>query len=387
MTSHNLTDKHLSDALENNEFLFFYQPMLSLITGKVDSAEALIRWKNSEGKVIPPGDFIPYAEQSGFITEITKAMIPRFLEDQKKILQADNAIVTSINVSAKDIAQREFAPTLLSLISNSGIDPGLIKIELTESSALSLSAECLLDITDLKSNNIQLAVDDFGTGYATFEKLKNLPFDTLKIDHTITAGAMATEDGLTLLDHSVNLAHQLKLNCVAEGVESEATMRYLMGNGCEHIQGYYISRPLDRSSFIKFINDNHVWNVSQDGAIYKTIIDYIDWIRKVTSTLYIENANLRITPDEHAITPTGKLLIKIIRDINTEYYDALYIKYKKSFEIAQMLISAKSSHDHLMVNKLLPEYFEICGDVCKLLYQAYHDELHSCFLKKSGFRR
>ncbi len=167
MTDHKLTEKDLSDALKNDEFLFFYQPILSLRSGKIDGAEALIRWQKNEGNLIPPGDFIPYAEQTGFITEITKAMIPRFLEDQKKILQADDTIVSSINISAKDIMQEKFVSTFLGLLSDSGIDPTKIKFELTETSALSLSAIGLMEMAEMKANNIALAVDDFGTGNAT----------------------------------------------------------------------------------------------------------------------------------------------------------------------------------------------------------------------------
>ncbi len=192
VTDYKLTPIDISNAIKNDEFLFFYQPILSLSTGNIDSAEALIRWKKTNGELVQARHFIPYAEQTGLITEITKAMIPRFLEDLKKINQQNNAIVTSLNISSKDMAQEEFVPTLLKLINDSGVAPSKMKIELTESSALTLSIERLLDIAELKAHGIELAIDDFGTGHATFEKLKNLPFNTLKIDQTMTSQAMST---------------------------------------------------------------------------------------------------------------------------------------------------------------------------------------------------
>lgn len=387
MTDHKLTEKDLSDALENDEFLFFYQPILSLRSGKIDGAEALIRWQKNEGNLIPPGDFIPYAEQTGFIKEITKAMIPRFLEDQKKILQADDTIVSSINISAKDIMQEKFVSTFLGLLSDSGIDPAKIKFELTESSALSLNSSCLLKMAQLKAHNIELAIDDFGTGYATFERLKKLQFNNLKIDYTITHGAMATPDGLALLDHSINLAHQLMMDSIAEGVESEATLKYLMGIGCEQAQGYYISKPLDLSSFIEFISSKPVWDTTHDGYIYKAIIDYANWIRKVTSSLNMENINVRITPFEAEQTSAGYFLSEIADSIDIGLYNDLYTEYKKSFEVAKIMLNAKSSGDMELVDRLLPDYFKMCRTVNGLLQDVYSQELQHGLLEKKGFRK
>ncbi len=380
MSNKKITINDLSEAIENEEFLFFYQPMLSLKTGKIDSVEALIRWKKN-GKLVQPGDFIPFAEETGFITEITKAMIPRFLSDLKKILDADSEIISSLNVSAKDLTQENFIPRLLNLIKESGIDHSHIEIELTESSALTLSAENLMGIADLKASGIGLAIDDFGTGHATFEKLKNLPFKTLKIDQTITSGAMSTPDGLTLLDHSINLAHQLKMDSIAEGVETDSTMKYLMGIGCDHIQGYFISRPLELSVLIDFINQKRIWSVMKHGQIYKTIIDFTDWVRKVYSSLYMENVNLRIVDFEANHSPTGQFLSEVTDSVDIELYNELITFFKKSYEIAKIMLNAKSSGDRGIISELLPVYFETCNKVSDLLQTAYSKECQRSLLK------
>jgi EAL domain-containing protein (putative c-di-GMP-specific phosphodiesterase class I) len=387
VTTYKLTQKDISKAIENDEFLFFYQPILSLRTGKINSAEALIRWKKDNGELIQACDFIPYVEQTGLITQITKAMIPRFLEDLKKINQEDNKIVTSLNISSKDMAQEEFVPTLLKLINDSGIDPTKIKIELTESSALTLSIERLLDIAELKAHGIELAIDDFGTGHATFEKLKNLPFNTLKIDRTMTSQAMSTPDGLTLLDHSINLAHQLQMTSVAEGVETDSLMKYLMGIGCEHIQGYFISKPLELSSFIEFINKKNDWDIMQHGQIYKAIIDFIDWQRKIFSSLYLESENMRIVEFEAEDSPAGKFLFEVVQSADIQLYNKLNTSYKKSYEVAKILLNAKSSGDQDLIKKLLPNFFETCGKVSGLLQHAYSKECQHGLLKNSSFRK
>jgi EAL domain-containing protein (putative c-di-GMP-specific phosphodiesterase class I) len=387
MVNYKLTPKDISNAIKNDEFLFYYQPILSLKSGKIDSAEALIRWKKGNGELVQACHFIPYAEQTGLITEITKSVIPRFLEDLAKINQQDNTIVASLNISSKDIAQEEFVPTLLKLINDSGIDHSKIKIELTETSALTLSIDRILDIAELKAHGITLAIDDFGTGHATFEKLKNLPFDTLKIDQTMTSQAMSTPDGLTLLDHSVNLAHQLQMTSVAEGVETESLMKYLMGIGCEHIQGYYISKPLELSSFIEFIDKKHEWKIMQHGQIYKAIVDFTDWERKIYTSLHVGSENIRIVEFEAKNSPVGKFLSEVANTVDIQLYDKLYISYKKSHEVAKFLLNAKSSGDQNLVKKLLPDFFETCGKVSALLQDAYSKECQQVLLKNTSFRK
>ncbi|MFT7414084.1 MAG: EAL domain-containing protein (putative c-di-GMP-specific phosphodiesterase class I) [Methylophagaceae bacterium] len=387
MTHYKVTQEDLSNAIKNDEFLFYYQPILSLETGKIDSAEALIRWKKDNGELVQPNNFIPYAEQTGFITEITKAMIPRFLEDLKKIHQEDNTIVLSINISSKDIVQKTFVPMFLELVKDSSIDSSKIKIELTESSALTLSIECLMGIAELKANGIELAIDDFGTGHATFEKLKNLPFNTLKIDQTMTSQALSTPDGLTLLDHSINLAHQLNMNSIAEGVETESLMKYLMGIGCDHIQGYYISKPLELSSFIGFINKKPVWDIMKHGQIYKAIIDFVDWERKIYSSLYMENENVRIVAFEAEESPTGAFLFEVSDSVDIESYNELNTSYKKCYEVAKILLNAKGSGDKNLIKKLLPDYFETCTKVSALLQKAYSNECQYGLLKNASFRK
>jgi|GEM_PF-1921314 len=381
-----LTVKHLSDALENNEFIFHYQPVLSLRTGKIDGAEALIRWKKDNGELIPPGDFIPYAEETGFITEITKAMIPRFFEDQKKIFQADNTIVSSFNISAKDLSDDGFIPTFFKLIEASGIERSKIKIELTESSALSLSTTGLQQIAELKANNIGLAIDDFGTGYALFDQLRNLPFTTLKIDISVTSNAMATPDGLSILDYCIKLAHQLNMDSIAEGVENPDIIGYLMGIGCAHVQGYYISKPLALSSFIEFINKKHVWSVFFHGKIYEAMVDYIEWVRKVHSSLYMSNANVRIVSFEAINEPAGKFLLEITNSVDIEMYDELYTLYKESFEFAKIMLNAKSVGDQILIDKHLPEFFELSSAVNVLFQKAYSMECQLGLVRQFSFR-
>ena len=314
-------------------------------------------------------------------------MIPRFLEDLKKIHQEDNTIVASLNISSKDMLQEDFVPAFLKFVTDSGVDHSKIKIELTESSALELSIERLMDIAELKSNGIELAIDDFGTGHATFEKLKNLPFNTLKIDQTMTSQAMSTPDGLTLLDHSINLAHQLNMNSVAEGVETDSLMKYLMGIGCDHIQGYYISKPLELSLFIEFINKKRVWDIMKHGQIYKAIIDFSDWNRKIYSSLYMESENVRIVAFEAEDSPVGKFLFEVSESVEIELYNELDTSYKKSYEVAKILLNAKSSGDKNLTKKLLPDYFETCGKVSALLQKAYSKECLHGLLKNTFVRK
>jgi EAL domain-containing protein (putative c-di-GMP-specific phosphodiesterase class I) len=386
MAVENLTVEQLSDALKNNEFLFHYQPILSLRTGKIDGVEALIRWKKNNGDLIAPSEFIPFAEETGFITEITKAMIPRFLDDQKSILLANETIVSSFNISAKDLSDDTFIPTLFSLIDDSGIDRSKIKIELTESSGLSLSDTGLLQIAELKANNIGLAIDDFGTAHATFDQLRNLPFTCLKIDYSITKDAMATPDGLTLLDHSIKLAHQLKMDSIAEGVDNQDLVGYLMGVGCEHVQGYYISKPLALPTLIEFLNKKLVWRTFIHGHVYKAMVDYIEWVRKVHCSLYMSNANINIVPFEPEDAATGIFLLEVTDSVDIEAYNQLNTVYKNCYEIAKIMLSAKCAGDQALIDKLLPDFFEMSSTVSSLLQEVYSKECQQGLLKQFSFR-
>lgn len=312
-------------------------------------------------------------------------MIPRFLEDQKKILQVDNTIVSSLNISGKDLSHENFLPTLFNLIDDSGVEHSKIKIELTETAFLSLSDTGLLQIAELKANNIGLAIDDFGTAHATFEQLRNLPFSTLKIDYSITKDALATPDGLTLLDNSIKLAHQLKMDSIAEGVENPDIIGYLMGIGCEHVQGYYISKPLGLADFIGFINRKPIWRTFIHGHIYKAMIDYIEWVRKINSSLYMSNANIRIVPFDAIKAPTGKFLLEVTGSVDIKIYDELNILYSKCYEVAKIMLSAKSAGDQVLIDKLLPDFFELSRAVNVLLQDVYSKECQHGLLNNSPF--
>jgi hypothetical protein len=203
----------------------------------------------------------------------------------------------------------------------------------------------------------------------------------------MTSQAMSTPDGLTLLDHSINLAHQLNMNSIAEGVETDSLMKYLMGIGCDHIQGYYISKPLELSSFIGFINNKRVWVIMKHGQIYKAIIDFFDWERKIYSSLYMENENVRIVAFEAEESPAGEFLFEVSDSVDIESYNELNRSYKKSYEVAKILLNAKGSGDKNLIKKLLPDYFETCAKVSALLQKAYSNECQYGLLKNASLRK
>jgi hypothetical protein len=164
-------------------------------------------------------------------------------------------------------------------------------------------------------------------------------------------------------------------------------MKYLMGIGCEHIQGYFISKPLELSSFIEFINKKHDWDIMQHGLIYKAIIDFTDWQRKIFSSLYLESENMRIVEFEAEDSPAGKFLCEVVNTANIQLFNKLNTSYKKSYEVAKILLNAKSSGDQSLIKKLLPDFFETCGEVSTLLQQAYSKECQHGLLKNSSFRK
>ncbi|MDH3343043.1 MAG: EAL domain-containing protein, partial [Gammaproteobacteria bacterium] len=235
----------LRRAIEDNQFFMNYQPQYDSITGEISGMEALIRWQDPDDGLVSPEIFIPIAEESGLISEITK-WVMRNVCTQGMEWYSSGRLTVPIAVNISGIQFKRF--DLLALITNcletTGFPAGLLEVELTETSLLSETDHAIKIFTKLKSIGVSIALDDFGTGYSSLSYLNNLPIDTLKIDRSFVSEIKSSGDSSAIVDAIVAMGHALNLTIVAEGIETEIQRDYLKSKNCDSLQGYLLSRPL-----------------------------------------------------------------------------------------------------------------------------------------------
>jgi PAS domain S-box-containing protein/diguanylate cyclase (GGDEF)-like protein len=231
-------------ALERNEFVLYYQPKVDLISGEIKGVEALLRWRR-DGNLICPGEFIPMLEESGLIVAVGEWTLRQACAQLHAWRTAGlPAITMAVNLSARQLYQKGLPEIIQSILKSAGIEPGLLELELTESSLISGAAEAEQLLRKISAMGVHLSLDDFGTGYSSLSYLKSFPIDTVKIDRSFITDITSDPDDASITRAVITLAHNLNLKVVAEGVETEAQTEYLAANHCDEIQGYYFSRPL-----------------------------------------------------------------------------------------------------------------------------------------------
>ncbi len=236
----------LRHALEREEFLLHYQPRLDLKTGAIVGMEALLRWRHPEKGLVSPAEFIPVAEETGLIVPIG-AWVLRTACAQAKAWQDQGlpALVMAVNLSPRQFRQGQIARQVAEVLGETGLPAGCLELEITESLLVDGADTSVLSALEaLKALGVTLAIDDFGTGYSSLSYLKRFPIDTLKIDQSFVRGITSDPDDASLVQAIIAIARSLRLNVIAEGVETEAQLDYLRRHDCDHMQGYYFSRPL-----------------------------------------------------------------------------------------------------------------------------------------------
>lgn len=238
-------ENDLRRAIEKDELLLHYQPLMDLATGKVTGLEVLVRWQHPTKGLIPPGDFIPIAEDIGLISAIGEWAL-HTAAVQARIWQVAgfSGIRLCVNLSPRQLAHSDFADKVHAIIRETGYEAHLLEFEITESSAMSNPEETIAKLQALHEMGIRLSLDDFGTGYSSLAYLKRFPLDRLKIDASFIAGIPDDSNDMAIVQTIIVLARQLGLTVVAEGVETTAQKTFLRENGCNEMQGYLLSRPL-----------------------------------------------------------------------------------------------------------------------------------------------
>jgi EAL domain-containing protein (putative c-di-GMP-specific phosphodiesterase class I) len=238
-------------AMEKGRLSLAYQAKMSLETGRIADAEALIRWHDEDGKTVSPDEFIPLAEATGVIREVTMFALRTATSDLARWAQQGAAMRVAVNVSALDLATEDFAEEVARILRESNVPPSQLALEVTESALIRSPAEAIATLAKLRESGVRLAVDDYGTGQSTLSYLKHLPVHELKIDKSFMTTLATSDNDAILVRSTINLAHDLGLQVVAEGIEDSATLDRLRELQCDYAQGYFISKPVGATEFFE----------------------------------------------------------------------------------------------------------------------------------------
>jgi len=248
----------LHRAIEQDELVLHYQPLVDLDTLRVFGVEALLRWQHPERGLLYPSDFIPVAELSGQIISIGSWVLETACYDLRRLQKSiDDDFLVSINLSARQFQQPDLAKLVSDAIRESGISSRDLQIEITESNAMKNAEVTIETLEELKRVGVSLSVDDFGTGYSSLEYLKRFPIDTLKLDQTFVRDLEVDGGDSAIATAVIAMAHSLGLKVVAEGVERRGQLDFLRANGCDRIQGYLLSAALPIDELESFLTSNN----------------------------------------------------------------------------------------------------------------------------------
>jgi EAL domain-containing protein (putative c-di-GMP-specific phosphodiesterase class I) len=238
----------LRNGIENDEFVVFYQPIVSLETGRIDEFEALVRWRHPTRGILPPGEFIDVAEDTGMIVQIGRFILEescRQMVAWQRQFGADAPRVICVNISSRQFVHNDLASEVEAILSRTGLPPSSLKLEITESAFMGDVPAAQVILARLQAIGVGWSLDDFGTGYSSLNHLHQLQVETVKIDRSFVSRMGFDTSGSAMVRAIVALAHSLSMDVVAEGVETAEQCAHLRALGCEFTQGFFFSKPVD----------------------------------------------------------------------------------------------------------------------------------------------
>ena len=247
-------ENDLRRALERAEFVLHYQPQASAETGQLTGMEALVRWQHPERGLVSPAEFIPVAEETGLIVPLGRWVLREACAQSRLWHDAGLASLrVAVNLSARQFEQPDLTEMIARVLAETGLQPGCLELELTESSVMRNADASARLLGELKQSGIHISIDDFGTGYSSLSYLNRFPIDKLKVDQSFVRGMLSNQSDAAIVRAVITLAHSLKLKVVAEGVETKEQLAFLHLLKCDEMQGYLFSRPLPAEAFERLL--------------------------------------------------------------------------------------------------------------------------------------
>lgn len=288
--------------MHNNELLLYYQPKVCLSRGIIIGAEALVRWSDGDQGVVSPDAFLPLAESSGLLHDLTLKLLDQVV-DASRTLRVEKspagaqACSLSINVAPNDLASQIISSRIRELLADNTIYPNDLQIEITESALMGNVDRVYDDLCRLKDMGIKILMDDFGTGYSSIDRLSQLPFDALKLDQGVVRRMGTSRQNLDVVRAAISMARELGMTSVAEGIESEAAYNFLIAHGCEEGQGYFIARPMSLADFQSFVSTDHHFEGSQIGRVHQACLNLTRFRKMLIDAAYCDRVGEGLTMD------------------------------------------------------------------------------------------
>ncbi|HLF87194.1 MAG TPA: EAL domain-containing protein, partial [Nitrospiria bacterium] len=245
----------LRNAIESGQLFLVYQPKVDLKTNRIIGAEALVRWQHPRLGVVPPDQFISAAEKTGMIRQLTLWVLGEVLKQSRSWHQEGIEMNISVNLSVSNLHAPRLTEQIIGLLSTWGVAPERLRLEITESLIMFDPARALEVLSSLRQEGIRFSIDDFGTGYSSLGYLKRLPVDEIKIDKSFVINMVEDENSAKIVRSVIDLAHNLGLQVVAEGVENKEVMDRLASLDCDSAQGYFIGRPNPVEGLTRVLRD------------------------------------------------------------------------------------------------------------------------------------
>jgi diguanylate cyclase (GGDEF)-like protein len=248
----------LRQGIETGELFLLYQPKVNGADGEIKAAEALVRWKHYKHGVIPPDDFIPMAERTGVIKDLSKFVLKRTLQQIAEWQKEGQEISVSVNLSAQDLLDPELPDVLAGLLASHEVPASQLVVEITETAIIADPELALQVMFRLAEMDVKMSIDDFGTGYSSLSYLKKMPVSEIKIDRSFVMDMMENSNDKVIVKATIGLAHNLGLKVVAEGVENQESADHLKELGCDTMQGFFFSKPISPEEFIAMVVNGKV---------------------------------------------------------------------------------------------------------------------------------
>jgi EAL domain-containing protein (putative c-di-GMP-specific phosphodiesterase class I) len=239
----------LRHAVEHDELRLYFQPKIDLRSARVAGAEVLLRWQHPTRGLLTPVDFIPFAEQTGFIRWLTRWTLDHSMAQAAAWHRAGVALNLAVNISSEDIGDSRFDSRVASLLSRHQLPPSLLTLELTETGFIEDPTRALMMLNAIAALGVGLSIDDFGTGYSSLSHLARMPVDEMKIDRSFIQSLESDPEFATVVRSAIDMGHGLRLKVVAEGIESAAAANRLREFGCDIAQGYFYAKPMPLQDF------------------------------------------------------------------------------------------------------------------------------------------
>ena len=274
-----LADLH--SGLSRGEFIYYYQPIFSLVNGRICGAEALLRWRRPDGTLRSPAAFIPLAEETGFITELTRAMYPRLIADLECMAPSEHLITTYLNLCSHELESDHLALEIGESLAKTGCQPRCLGVEIVERVLMPPNARIRNSIYEIAEQGLPLVLNDFSAGNTTLNYLSQLPLSAIKLAMNIVQRAPLSRMDFRVMRHLVSMGHQLRLDVIAEGIENDELYNLTLSTGCSAAQGYLFSYPLPLEEFCALVEQKPRWTNYPFGLEYLAQIDHIDFRRDV----------------------------------------------------------------------------------------------------------